>query len=111
LFVESLAAVQTHDLGDDLAEDTPDVGRIGKAAVTQPPFQAKQVDQLPAQVQSKRRAEADPDISEHPAQHEAYQRRGQKPARCEPPSLCRWLHDLGFTGALRRPSYFLDGSR
>ena len=92
LLMETLAPMQTNDLRNDLAKHAADIGRIGEAAVAQPPFQAKQVDELPAQVQGERDSEPDPDSAEQPAQHEAHQDRAEKPAHCEPPSLCRWLH-------------------
>jgi hypothetical protein len=67
--------MQADNLRNDLAEYTADIGRIGEATVAQPPFQAKEVDELPAQVQGQRDTESNPDIAKQPAQYEAHQGR------------------------------------
>ncbi len=41
LFVKPLAPMQSHELGNDVAPHSADVGRIGVAAVTQPPVCAE----------------------------------------------------------------------
>src|SRR5262249_13923257 len=93
LLMKPLAAMQAHDLRDDLTEHATDIRWIGKAAMSQPPFKTEQVGELPAQMQSQRHAETDPNRSKKPAHEQTAQHRGEHSTRCKPPCLCRWLHE------------------
>ena len=92
LLVEALAAMQPHDLGNDLAPHAAGVGRIGVAAVAQPPLESKKVHEHPHKMQRERPRQSDPGVAEEPPDAAADHHGAEQPHRREPPRLRRRLH-------------------
>src|SRR6185437_2692954 len=90
--VKTLAAVQTHNLRDDLAPDAANVRSVGITSMAQPPFEAEKIGKLPGEMNDQGDREAGPGPAEQPADGHAENDSAEQTPRREPPCLCSGLH-------------------
>jgi hypothetical protein len=85
LFVKLFAPVQTHHLADDVAPDAADGGRIELRPQSQPPVEAIEIEQLPAEIEAGCRQHPQPDRSDSQAEAQPREQDAREPRQRKSP--------------------------